>query len=54
MSRARVVEGSSGALQIIVLDHASTNVWGEVQNVKLVEDWREGRKLVPSEWLSAG
>jgi hypothetical protein len=48
---ARAVGGSAAALQIIVLDHASANVWGGIENVHLVEDWREGRKLVPLDWL---
>jgi Protein of unknown function (DUF3732) len=49
---ARVVVESAGALQIIVLDHAAANVWGGIQTVHMVEDWREGRKLVPKEWIS--
>lgn len=45
------VGDSNGELQIIVLDHAAENVWGGLKNVHLVEEWREGRKLVPQEWL---
>jgi len=48
---ARTVGGSTVPLQIIVLDHASANVWGGIENVHLVEDWRDGRKLVPLDWL---
>lgn len=39
-------------LQILVLDHAGTNVWGDITGVKLVEEWRDGNKLVPLEWLT--
>ncbi len=46
-----VVGSSSGALQVIVLDHADSAVWGDLPNVKVVEEWRGGRKLVPVEWL---
>ena len=46
-----VVENSNGRLQIIVLDHASENAWGDIQNVNLVEEWRDGRTLVPMDWL---
>lgn len=46
-----VVGRSKGALQIIVLDHAAENVWGGLKNVHLVEEWREGRKLVPLDWI---
>ena len=39
-------------LQILVLDHAGTNVWGNIPGVKLVEEWRDGNKLIPLEWLT--
>ena len=45
------VKQSGGKIQIIVLDHAAENVWGGVEGVHLVEEWREGKKLVPIEWL---
>lgn len=41
-------------LQVILLDHADASVWGNIKNVKLVEEWREGKKLVPSSWLTNG
>lgn len=37
-------------LQILVLDHASKEVWGNV-DVHVVEEWRDGRALVPKAWL---
>lgn len=42
---------SKGALQIIVLDHAAEDIWGGLENVHLVEEWREGKKLVPLAWV---
>lgn len=48
----RVVRSTAGALQVVVLDHAAANVWGDIQDVHAVEDWREGRKLVPEQWLA--
>ena len=45
------VTQSSNQLQIIVLDHAAENVWASVPDIHEVEDWRQGRKLVPQEWL---
>ena len=41
-----------GEWQAIVLDHADETVWGGLPGVHLVEEWREGTKLVPREWLS--
>jgi Protein of unknown function (DUF3732) len=40
---------ANGRLQIIVLDHASEDVWGGLDGVGLTEEWR-GRGLVPEEW----
>ena len=48
---ARVVESAKGALQIIVLDHASREVWGGIPNIVDFEEWRDGVKLVPPEWI---
>lgn len=43
-----------GNFQVILLDHADRNVWGDVENIVLVEEWREGKKLVPIDWLEGG
>lgn len=48
---ADVVRASNSQLQVIVLDHASDDVWGAVPGVHLVEQWRHGKKLIPTEWL---
>lgn len=42
---------AKGRLQAIVLDHASTDVWGGLKGVTLTEEWRDGVKLVPIDWL---
>lgn len=47
----RSVTAASGSLQVIVLDHAGHDVWGGVPGVHLVEEWRDGRALVPHFWL---
>jgi hypothetical protein len=39
-------------LQILVLDHAGKDVWGDV-DVQLVEEWRDGKALVPQAWLAS-
>ena len=49
----QVVDDSKGTLQILVFDHAPEPVWGGLPGVELVEEWRDGRKLVPDIWLSA-
>jgi hypothetical protein len=40
-----------GRLQVIVLDHAGPDVWGEIDGVTLAEEWRGDVKLVPPEWI---
>lgn len=47
----QVVLGTQGKLQLIVLDHASTEVWGDIPAVVGLPEWRNGVKLVPMEWL---
>ncbi|WP_175927500.1 DUF3732 domain-containing protein [Burkholderia cepacia] len=47
-----VVESEKGKLQLIVLDHASSEVWGGIDGVVGLPEWRGGIKLVPMEWLS--
>lgn len=43
------VTAAQGRLQVIVLDHADKEVWGNLQGVVLSEEWR-GMKLVPLDW----
>jgi len=38
-------------LQVIVLDHADEEVWGDLPNIILAEEWRD-RALVPFDWLN--
>lgn len=42
---------AKGGLQVIVLDHAGPDVWGEIEGVGLAAEWRGREKLVPLEWL---
>ncbi|WAH60795.1 DUF3732 domain-containing protein [Pseudomonas silvicola] len=49
---ARGVSRAKGRLQIIVLDHAGSEVWEGIDNVTLAEEWREGEKLVPPRFES--
>lgn len=42
---------AKGRLQIIVLDHAGENVWGDLPGVFLADDWHEAA-LVPAHWPS--
>lgn len=45
------VTKAEGRLQVIVLDHADDEVWGDLLGVKLIEDWHDSA-LVPREWAT--
>lgn len=47
----QVVLRAQGRLQLIVLDHAAQDVWGDIEGVVGLPEWRNGAKLVPTEWL---
>jgi hypothetical protein len=49
---ADAVKTAAGRLQLIVLDHATDTVWGNVKPLHLVANWRGGEKFVPPSWLS--
>nr|VFJ95024.1 MAG: Protein of unknown function (DUF3732) [Candidatus Kentron sp. H]VFJ95756.1 MAG: Protein of unknown function (DUF3732) [Candidatus Kentron sp. H]VFK01967.1 MAG: Protein of unknown function (DUF3732) [Candidatus Kentron sp. H] len=49
---ADVVRQSSDLLQALVLDHAGPDIWRNIPDIHLVEEWRHGKKLVPQEWIS--
>lgn len=40
-----------GKIQIIVLDHAGPDVWGNLDSVELAEEWRGENYLVPPAWF---
>lgn len=44
------VAATKGRLQVIVLDHAEEDVWGDIDGVVLAERWRD-HALVPSAWF---
>lgn len=47
----KVVLQAKGKLQVIVLDHASRDLWGNIPGVVGLKEWRDGTKLVPMKWL---
>lgn len=44
------VAATKGRLQVLVLDHAEEDVWGDIDGVVLAERWRD-HALVPSAWF---
>jgi Protein of unknown function (DUF3732) len=54
MQMFKTVAGSiiakNGAWQGIILDHADRSIYGEIEGVHEVDEWRGGKKLIPEEW----
>ena len=46
------IKESKSELQIIVMEHADDDIWGEFDNITLVEKWRGNNKLIPDHWIS--
>ncbi|WP_017471510.1 DUF3732 domain-containing protein [Amphibacillus jilinensis] len=49
---AKVLSDSKNGIQVIVLEHADKSIWGDVEGVYEVCEWRgENNKLIPEEWI---
>jgi hypothetical protein len=49
---AASVRKDDGAWQAIVLDHAGSDIYGDIDGIVEVEEWRNGKKLIPANWYS--
>lgn len=47
------IKTSNGLWQAIVLDHADDMIYGEFDMVHEVDVWRNGKKLIPIEWIES-
>jgi len=47
---AESVTAMQGRWQAIILDHARSEIYGEITNVIEVAEWRNGDKLIPEYW----
>lgn len=47
---ANSIIAKNGAWQGIILDHADSSIYGDIEGVYEVEVWRGGKKLIPEEW----
>jgi len=48
---AKSVLDKEGTWQSIILDHADNSIYGGIEGVHEVEEWRYGNKLIPAEWI---
>ena len=49
---AKSVLAKKGAWQCIILDHADSSIYGDIDGVYEVGEWRNGDKLIPEEWYT--
>lgn len=49
---AKSVLDNEGAWQCIILDHADKSIYLGIEGVYEVEEWRNGKKLIPEEWYN--
>jgi hypothetical protein len=47
---ANSVVAKKGAWQCIILDHADSDIYGGIEGIHEVVEWRNGKKLIPEEW----
>ncbi|MDJ1473718.1 DUF3732 domain-containing protein [Xanthocytophaga flava] len=52
LTLAEVIRKAEGKMQIIVLEHAGKDVWGDISEINLVADWHNEDRLIPKEWYS--
>ena len=54
-SMFKILAGSTSSFgwQSIVLDHADSDIYGEIKDVHEVEVWRDGNKLIPETWYKS-
>lgn len=48
---AKCISNMDNKMQIIVLEHADSSIYGDVPDINEVCIWRNGEKLIPKEWI---
>lgn len=46
------INDNSGNFQILVLDHASSDIWGEIEGIHEVAEWIGTEALIPQCWIN--
>ena len=45
------INDNNGKFQILVLDHAASDIWGDIQGIHEVEEWVGNNALIPQNWI---
>ncbi len=48
---AKCISNTNNNMQILVLEHADSSIYGDVKDINEVCVWRNGEKLIPAEWI---
>lgn len=49
---SEAIKRSNHGFQIIVLEHADESIWGDIDEIYKVCEWRgKNKKLIPEEWI---
>jgi Protein of unknown function (DUF3732) len=49
---ASAIAEDKGRWQALILDHAPDSMWQDIPNIHKVAEWRDGEKLIPTDWYS--
>lgn len=49
---SKSIQSKKGSWQSIILDHADSDIYGDIEGIHEVEEWRNGIKLIPREWYT--
>ena len=45
------IDDNNGQFQILVLDHAASDIWGDIDGIHEVAEWTEDKALIPQNWI---
>ncbi len=51
ITMAKCISNVNNNMQILVLEHADSSIYGDIQDVNEVCVWRDSEKLIPLEWI---
>lgn len=45
------INDNNGQFQILVLDHAASDIWGDIDGIHEVAEWTGNKALIPQKWI---
>ena len=47
---SEAIQRTRSRLQIIIIDHVGETAWEGISDVRVIERWRDGEALIPTDW----